>query len=78
MERVGQYTSHTSAPGERAPGYAAQATYGLAQIGALRGAMPEAIRLGEESLKTLDLLGESQASEVRKWLQALKESSPGA
>jgi tetratricopeptide (TPR) repeat protein/transcriptional regulator with XRE-family HTH domain len=63
------------ASGESIPDHAAQATYGLAQVAAARGDIPEAIRLGEESLKTLLSLGHGKASEVRKWLQAVRNSS---
>jgi tetratricopeptide (TPR) repeat protein len=55
-------------------GLRAQAQYGLARIAALRGAITEALRLGEECATTLTRLRHYKAREVRQWLTTISAS----
>ncbi|GCE25581.1 hypothetical protein KDA_10650 [Dictyobacter alpinus] len=49
----------------------AMANYGLAQVAALNKDVDRAIILGKESLAMLEVMGDNNANEVRKWLKTI-------
>src|SRR6266851_1724479 len=53
------------------PAYQAMACYGLARVAAGQGDHQEAQRLGRESLRLFETMGDRMASKVSAWLEAL-------
>jgi len=50
----------------------ALARYGLASVAGARGDIQAALKLGEDSLSALELIGHRSAKEVREWLDSVK------